>query len=87
MQSADAFSGSHGATFDEKLKNLFNAGQWNRGTGDAIRLGSAKRALALDAAKALATVSVGSESLCFVLASGALHTSILQPVVVVVNAQ
>jgi hypothetical protein len=45
-----------------------------RGTGDAILRLGAEGLLALDAAKPLATVSVGSEPLRFVFAGGARHT-------------
>lgn len=86
MQAADAFRRADGATFDEKLENLFDLGERDSGTLDAILGLRAEGLLALDAAKALATVSVGSEPLRFSFASGADHELIVQQLVVVVNA-
>lgn len=86
MQPADAFGRPRGATFDEKLENFFDLGERDCGTGDAILRLRAEGLLALDAAKPLASVSVGSEPLRFVFASGARRESILQHVVAVVNA-
>jgi hypothetical protein len=86
VKPADPLSGTHRAVFNEKLQNFLDYGERDRRTLEAIQQLFAEGALALDAAKALATVPARSKPLAIALACGALYRYGIQQLVAVVNA-